>query len=143
MTAPKALRSACLSPIPLSRPETCGASRAGTVKDGHPARLSRRMATAVGGLSLTVPSTALRWLEGRAIGQHPMHDDGELASECDLGLVHAGPLGDPHRPALQGGASSDRLGEDDVGGLVEHRAHRAIADLGDAAGAVGFPRLIS
>jgi hypothetical protein len=34
-----------------------------------------------GGSSLTVPSTALRWLvrERRAIDEHPMHDDSEFA----------------------------------------------------------------
>ena len=55
------------------------------------------------GLSLAVPSTALRWLgrERRAIDEHPMHDDGELAGERYLCFLHAGPLGDPHRPALE------------------------------------------
>jgi hypothetical protein len=45
---------------------------------------------------LTAASTALRWLgrERRAIGEHPVHDDGELAGERHLGFLHAGPLGD-------------------------------------------------
>src|SRR6202021_2993297 len=59
-----------------------------------------------------------------------------------LGFLHAGPLGDAHRPALQIGAALDRLGDDDVGALVERRADRPIADLGDAAAAVGLARLI-
>src|SRR6478672_1008283 len=123
----------------MSRPRTCGASRAGAVKDGLLATAARRRAA-----SLTAPSTALGWLgrERRAIGQHPMHDDGELARERHFGFVQAGPPGDPHRPAFQIRASLDRLGEDDVGAFVERGAHRAVAGLGDAAAAVGFPGLI-
>jgi hypothetical protein len=50
---------------------------------------------------------------------HPMHDDGKLAGERHLGFLDAGPLvGDPHRPALESGATLDRP-DDDVALFVE------------------------
>ena len=44
-------------------------------------------------------------LEQRSIDQHAVHDHRELASERHLRLLHAGAFGEPHRPALEGGAA--------------------------------------
>ena len=60
-----------------------------------------------------------------------MHDYGELAGERHLCLLHAGAFGKPHRPALEGCAALQRLGQDDVAGLVERRSHSLVADLAD------------
>src|SRR6516165_3857940 len=38
-------------------------------------------------------------IEGGAVDPHAMQNDGELAGERDLGLLHAGALGDSHAPA--------------------------------------------
>ena len=69
--------------------------------------------------------------EQRSIDQHAMHDHGELAGERHLCLLHAGAFGKPHRPALEGCAALQRLGQDDVAGLVERRSHSLVADLAD------------
>ena len=37
--------------------------------------------------------------EGFIVGEHAMHDHGELARERHLGLAHAAAPGDAHRPA--------------------------------------------
>ena len=50
-------------------------------------------------------------------------------------------LGELRRPALQG-AAFDRHGQDDMGGLVKHRAHALVSDLGDPPRDIGLPRLI-
>jgi hypothetical protein len=72
-----------------------------------------------------------------------MHDDGEFAGQRHRGFLHPCPLGDPHRPALQGGAAFERAGEDEVTGPVEHRTHRAVPVLSNPAAVVGFAGLIS
>ena len=43
------------------------------------------------------------------VRQHAMHDDGEFAGQRHRGLFPPGPLGEPHRPALQGGAALERF----------------------------------
>jgi len=104
MTRPKALRSYLLFKchsfvrprLAFLRPDLRGAERHAQAPSRMAAGHRRRRRAA----SLMVPSMALGWREGRAICQHPMHDDGELAGERDLGLVHAGALGDAHRPGL-------------------------------------------
>src|SRR5215813_3237702 len=53
--------------------------------------------------------------EARTIGQHPMHDDGDFARQRHLGLLHANPPGELHRPALQCRAALEWLGQYDVG----------------------------
>ena len=60
-----------------------------------------------------------------------MHDHAELAGERHLCLLHAGAFGKPHRPALEGCAALERLGQDNVAGLVERRSHSLVADLAD------------
>ena len=65
-----------------------------------------------------------------SIDQHAMHDHGELAGERHLCLLHAGAFGKPHRPALEGCAALERLGQDNVAGLVERRSHSLVADPG-------------
>ena len=73
----------------------------------------------------------MRLCEQRSIDQHAMHDHGELAGERHLCLLHAGAFGKPHRPALEGCAALERLGQDNVAGLVERRSHSLVADLAD------------
>src|SRR5215468_5126818 len=80
--------------------------------------------------------------EARAIGQHPMHDDGDFARQRHLGLLHPAPLCELHRPALQCRAALEWLGQYDVGGLVKNRAHPCITDFRDATVDVGFARLV-
>src|ERR1700733_15806663 len=123
--------------IPSSRPEFV-ASAARRRRQGWPLGHRRRRRAA----SLMVPSTVLGWSEGRAISEHPMHDDDELAGERHLGLLHAGASGEPYAPTLELGAALERLGQDDVGGLVGRGAHPAVADLRDAAADVGLARLV-
>src|SRR5262249_23948906 len=110
----------CSTATPFLRPDLrrSSAPRGGAVigwPSGH--RLT-------GGSSLTVPSTALRWLvrERRAIGQHPMHDDGEVAGQPHLGFLHPAPPGELHRPALHCRATLEGLDQNDVGGFVKNRA---------------------
>src|ERR1043166_6330946 len=81
-------------------------------------------------------------IERLSVRQHPVHDHRELAGERHLGLPHAGALGEPHAPALEATAL-DRLGQDDVGGLVEHPAHPAVAALRYPAGNIALAGLIS
>ena len=83
-----------------------------------------------------------RMTEARAIGQHPMHDDRELARQRHLGFLHPAPPGDLHRPALQCRAALEWLGQNEVGALVESGAHRSVTDFRDAAIDVGLARLI-
>src|SRR6201993_4498257 len=80
--------------------------------------------------------------EARAISQHPMHDDGELACQRHLGFLHSAPPGDLHRPALQCRAALEWLGQNDVGALVQSGAHPGITDFRDAAIDVCLARLI-
>src|SRR5262245_24162796 len=49
--------------------------------------------------------------EARAIGQHPMHDDGEFARQRHFGFLHSASPRELHPPALQGRAALERLGE--------------------------------
>ena len=77
-------------------------------------------------------------MEGFGVGEHAMHDHGKLACQSHLGFAHTGAPGDPHRPTFKGRATLDRLGQHDVGSLIERLAHRSIADLADSAGAVGL-----
>jgi hypothetical protein len=79
--------------IPPSRPET---KRSAARRRRH--RMAFFRSPPQGGSSLTVPSTALRWLgrERRAIGEHPIHDDGEFAGQRHRGFLHPCPLDDPH-----------------------------------------------
>jgi Transposase len=80
--------------------------------------------------------------EAYAIGQHPMHDDGNFAGQRHLGFLHSAAPGELHRPALQCRAALEWLGQYDVGGLVKNRAHRCITDLRDAAVDVRLARLV-
>ena len=71
-------------------------------------------------------------IERCSVDQHPMHDHGELAGKRHLCLLHSSALGEPHGPALEGRAL-DRLGEDDVSGLEQRRAHALVPILRDPA----------
>ena len=59
-----------------------------------------------------------RRTEGHVVLEHAKHDHGELARQRHLGFVHAGAPSDPHGPALERGATLDRLRQYDVGGLI-------------------------
>ena len=83
-----------------------------------------------------------RGVECCSVGEHPVQDHREFARQRDLGLVHAGSPGDPHRPAFEFRAVPDRLRQHDVSGLAERLAHRGVADLADPPGAVGLAGLI-
>ena len=58
------------------------------------------------------------------------------------GLGHPRALGEFHSPAFQRGRALERFGQDRVGGLIERRAHRGIADLADPPAVIRLPRLI-
>ena len=65
-----------------------------------------------------------------------------LRASATLALRMPAAPGDAHRPAFERRAAFDRLGQHDMGGLVERLAHRGIADLADPAGVVGLAGLI-
>jgi hypothetical protein len=59
-----------------------------------------------------------------------MQHNGQLAGERHFRLPHADSPGEPHRPALECSAL-DWLRQDDVGSLIESRAHRTVTHLAD------------
>lgn len=75
------------------------------------------------------------------VAQHPVQDDRELACEGDLGLAQTHALGDVVGPGLQV-RSLHRPRQDDIGGLIEGRAHPSDADLGDPPGVVRLAGLV-
>ena len=58
-----------------------------------------------------------------------MHNDGELARERHLRLLHAGALGDAHGPTLEPRGALDRFGQDHMRGIVERemRPERSVS----------------
>jgi hypothetical protein len=83
----------------------------------------------------------LRPAEIRAIDPHPMQDYANLARQGDLCSFCPTPLRDIHSPAFERGEARDTR-QQDIGCLVERRAHHFVADAGDATRQIGFPRLI-
>src|SRR5262249_49758566 len=92
------------------------------------AGLDRRAATEAIMIAVicNLPSSRRDMTEARAIGQHPMHDDGEFACHRHLGFLHSASLGKLHPPALQCRAALQWLGQNDVGGLVKSCAYACI-----------------
>ena len=66
-------------------------------------------------------------------------NNAELARERHLGLGHARTLGQFHRPTLESCRALERSGQNRVGGLIERRAHRGVADLADPAAVIRLP----
>src|SRR5262249_16341577 len=81
-------------------------------------------------------------VKGGVVSEHAMHDHSELAGERDLGFGHAGAPRDAHAPALKLRTALDWLRQHNVSGLVEGLAHRGVADLANATGAVGLAGLM-
>src|SRR5262249_4950030 len=81
--------------------------------------------------------------KSRSIDPHAMQDDAQLARKCHLGLGHACALGQFHPPAFQRGRALERFGQNRVGGLIERRADRDIADLADPPAVIRLTGLIS
>jgi hypothetical protein len=76
-------------------------------------------------------------IESTGANPHAVQDDGELAGERYLRLLHAGALGESHRPALER-AAVDRPRQDDMSGLIENGAHRTVTYLANSTADVGF-----
>ncbi|MEA2771104.1 MAG: hypothetical protein QOD93_4066, partial [Acetobacteraceae bacterium] len=83
----------------------------------------------------------LRPAEIRAIDPHPMQDYANLARQGDLGSFCSTPPSDIHAPAFECGEARDTR-QQDIGCLVERRAHHFVADAGDATRHISLPRLI-
>lgn len=85
--------------------------------------------------------TSLAPAELGAIDPDAVQDDGQLAGEGNLGLLHPLALGDAHGPGLQGRPFDDAT-HHDVCCLVEGTSDHLVADLADTAHAIKLAGLV-